>query len=230
MRALKLSLPLILMGLALLLSGANVARAQTPTSLPSTRNSQNQEAEYQQSQIQKAPTPRLVFSFTATPSEPTPTPQCCQAAQCCRAATNPQGWNYWLWQNLAALLLVIAAIWAGVIAVRTLNRIADQARTGEIAAKAAKQSADTAESTLRETEKANAIAQRAYLYLSGVRLKRYPENTIVITYPIYNAGQTPATWIREFRRANVYPVRVFPDPFKRGEVAIIKRSVTIAPH
>jgi hypothetical protein len=73
------------------------------------------------------------------------------------------------------------------------------------------------------------IAQRAYLYLSGVRLKRYPENTIVITYPIYNAGQTPATWIGEFCRANVYPLRVYPDPFKRGEVAIIKRSVTIAP-
>src|SRR5690242_1530637 len=57
------------------------------------------------------------------------------------------------------------------------------------------------------------IANRAYLYLSGVHISLYepqievagdePVYNYVITYPIYNGGQTPALYIGAFARAIV---------------------------
>ena len=97
------------------------------------------------------------------------------------------------------------------------------------AADAATASADVAKDALKETRTANAVAQRAYVYVSGVRLRRYPANKIEITYPICNAGQTPGRFTGEFSRANVYVVGVFPDPFKRGEIALTEKSVVVPP-
>jgi hypothetical protein len=47
--------------------------------------------------------------------------------------------------------------------------------------------------TLTETQKINRIAQRGYLYVANVTVKRPTEGQIEIKYPIYNAGVTPAT-------------------------------------
>ena len=131
----------ILIASALLLSAAKNGNAQNPAALPTARNSQNQEP------VKVAATPHAVPSATASPSEPAQNPQCCQAV------ANSQGWGDWFWQNLATLLLVVVAVWAGRIAIRTLDRIADQARNGEIAANAAKTSADTAEKSLYDLER-----------------------------------------------------------------------------
>jgi hypothetical protein len=99
----------------------------------------------------------------------------------------------------------------------------------EKAAEAARKGADAAEKAVRQAEIANAVSQRAYLYLSGVRLRRYPANKIEITYPICNAGQTPGRFTGEFSRANVYSVGVLPEPFKRGEIALTEKSVVVPP-
>ena len=55
----------------------------------------------------------------------------------------------------------------------------------------AKQSAEIATCTLEETQKVNRIAQRGYLYVANVVIKRPREDYIEIAYPIYNAGTTP---------------------------------------
>ncbi|MBV8356432.1 MAG: hypothetical protein JO189_00640 [Deltaproteobacteria bacterium] len=50
------------------------------------------------------------------------------------------------------------------------------------------------------------IANRAYLYLSGVRLTFLPpspESNIEITYPVFNGGQTPALFTGDFSRVIV---------------------------
>ena len=47
------------------------------------------------------------------------------------------------------------------------------------------------------------IANRAYLYLSGVRLTFLPpspESNVEITYPVFNGGQTPALFTGDFSR------------------------------
>ena len=50
------------------------------------------------------------------------------------------------------------------------------------------------------------IANRAYLYLAGVRLPFLPpspESNIEITYPVFNGGQTPALFTGDFSRVIV---------------------------
>ncbi len=179
---------LVLFMSVLLLS---TAHAQSPTHSPTARNSQNQEPEYQQHQTQIAPTVRAVLlAPTATPSKPVPTPQCCQGA------ANSQSWNDWLWQNLATLLLVIVAIWAARIAWRTLNRIADQARTGEMAANAAKQSAETATQAWDSAKRID----RAWVMVDRLDIPVFvplpeagtPPPPVLAVHSYTNYGKTPA--------------------------------------
>jgi hypothetical protein len=86
----------------------------------------------------------------------------------------------------------------------------------------AKQAARTAEQTM-------VVGQRAYLYLSGIRLMVLESNTVEITYPIFNGGQIPGRFTGEFTRANVYPIRQYPEPINRGTVAVVKKGVVVPP-
>jgi hypothetical protein len=92
----------------------------------------------------------------------------------------PPLWSTFLppfWSNWA--LVIVAGI-AACFALRTLKAIQRQA--------------DIAEREL-------VIANRAYLYLSGVRVTFLPstaESNVEITYPVYNGGQTPPIHWRFF--------------------------------
>lgn len=191
---------------------------------PSTRNSQNQKAEDQRSQTEKPPVPTGVsVSIAATPAEVTSSPKGDQPTN------NAQGWNDWFWQNLTGFLLVLVGIWAARIALSTLDQIAEQTKAGTIAANAAKTAAEAAEKNTTVSERTMIIDQRAYLYLSGIRLMLLDDSNIELTYPILNAGKTPAKYTGEFTRANIYPYQHYPDPINRGSVVTIKKGVVVAP-
>jgi hypothetical protein len=137
--------------------------------------------------------------MTATLSQPIPTPKSDQPAG------NSQSWNDWFWRNLTGILLVLLGVWTARIAIRTLDRIAEQTKAGTVAAKAAMKSADVSGQDLE-------IANRAYLYLSEVRIGFQEAKNVFdeittyeydIVYPIYNGGQTPALYIGSFARAIV---------------------------
>ena len=113
---------------------------------------------------------------------------------------------------LVGALQFIALIVQAFVFYRTLKENQRLNSSTAVAADAAKKSADVAQQTLREAEKATAVAQRAYLYVSGVRLMRLEQNNIEITYPIYNAGQTPGRFTGELSRANVLQHQPGPRP------------------
>jgi hypothetical protein len=113
---------LILIASALLLSAANVARAAKNPKSPAAQNSQEASAQQQESQAKETPAPTAESSISAPPAQPSPT------VQSSDTSTNPQSWNDWFWQNFAALLLAVLAIWAGLIGLRTLDAIREQAQ------------------------------------------------------------------------------------------------------
>jgi hypothetical protein len=178
--------------------GAVSAIAQSGS--PSARNSQSQEAADQQSQTQKPPPPTGISeSIATTPTEVPPPPKGGQPTD------NSQSWNDWFWQNLTGILLVLVGVWAAWIALGTLDQIAVQTNAGTIAANAAMKSADVSSQDLE-------IANRAYLYLSAVRIGFREAETVdddvtiyryEIFYPIYNGGQTPALYKGAFARGEV---------------------------
>jgi hypothetical protein len=109
-------------------------------------------------------------------------------------------------QNVATLLLVVVAIWAGFVAVGTLDQISSQTIAATTAANAVRKSADTTAQEL-------IVANRAYLYLSGMQIVfaepksepgADPTYPYTITYPIYNGGQTPALYISAYARADTF--------------------------
>ena len=122
--------------------------------------------------------------------------------------------NWWTTRlTLAAVgigfLQLIAFVVQAVVLAKTVAVMRSANVATEKAVEAARKGADAAEGAVRQAEIANAVSQRAYLHFSGVRLWRYPENKIEITYPICNAGQTPGRFTGEFTRAGVYRVGVF---------------------
>jgi hypothetical protein len=131
-------------------------------------------------------------------------------------------------EALEQRLVILTAILA-LIEVITLFIFVGTMIANIRAANAAKTAAQATEASTKIAGQTMAIGQRGYLYLSGIRFDRIEPSTVWITYPIYNAGQTPATFTGEFVRANVYPVGIYPDPIKRGEVATTKKSVVVPP-
>jgi hypothetical protein len=74
------------------------------------------------------------------------------------------------------------------------------------------------------------IANRAYLYLSGVRLTFLPpspESNLEITYPVFNGGQTPALFTGDFSRVIV--AHRAADIGDIGNPAIRKQTSVIPP-
>ena len=187
-------------------------------------NSQNQEPENQQSQTPKSPTPSGVFaSITSAPAQMIPAPKREQPAD------NSQSWNKWFWQNLTGILLVLVGIWTSYIALGTLAQIAEQTNSGTIAANAAMKSADVSSQDLE-------IANRAYLYLSEVRITfREPQNVYDettrydydIVYPIYNGGQTPALYIGSLARTAL--TEDAPQQTSEAAIALDKPQSAVVP-
>jgi hypothetical protein len=108
-----------------------------------------------------------------------------------------------IWSNWA---LVIAAAYAARVALKTLGAIHRQA--------------DVAAHEL-------VTANRAYLYLSGVRIKRLEssvESNLEITYLVYNGGQTPAMLSGDFSKVTLYR-RAYEIPRVGNEVTQRKASV-----
>jgi hypothetical protein len=212
----------ILLVVALFLTAAN-ARAQNAS--PSLGNSQNQEAKDQQSQTQKPPTPIGVpESITATSAQMSPPPEGDQSTH------DSQSWNDWFWQNLTGILLVLVGVWAACIALSTLDRIAVQTSAGTIAANAAMKSADVSGQDLE-------IANRAYLYLSEVRIGFHEAETVdddetiyryEIYYPIYNGGQTPALYKGAFARAEV--LAIAPKDINQNALTFDKPQDAVVPN
>jgi hypothetical protein len=138
-------------------------------------------------------------------------------------------------ESLEYELVILTAVLAGIEVVTfivfffTMLASIRAANAAKASAEAAKESVDTAGETLKQTKANNAIDQRAYVYLSSVRVKRYPPNKVGITYPIFNAGKTPAVLIGEYSRADVFAVRKYPEPYKRAETVFEKRSVVVPP-
>ncbi|MGD0671951.1 MAG: hypothetical protein ABSB13_07730 [Candidatus Binatus sp.] len=193
---------------------------------PSVGNSQNQETKDQQSQTQKPPTPAGAFiSISATPANPTPTPNGAKPDD------NSQSVKDWFWQNLTGLLLVLVGIWAACIALGTLDQIATQTSAATTAANAAMKSADVSSQDLE-------IANRAYLYLSEVRIRFSEAETVdddetiyryEIFYPIYNGGPTPALYKGVFARAEVLPTA--PKDINQNALTFDKpQDAVIPPH
>jgi hypothetical protein len=113
---------LILIASALLLSVANGAHAVENQASPTARNSQDGKAQEQESKAQETPSSAAESALSASPTQPTPT------LKSRDTGPNPQSWNDWFWQNFTALLLTVLAIWAGFVALRTLDAIREQAR------------------------------------------------------------------------------------------------------
>lgn len=93
---------------------------------------------------------------------------------------------------------------------------------------AAIRAAKAAEGVLRESQKANAISLRAYLYISAVRLRR-SGSQIKIAYPVWNAGKTPALYIGERVRFEVIDSIESVVPLKPHEEGIVKIPLVIPP-
>jgi hypothetical protein len=142
----KRSCILSLFALAVFLICASRVSAQTPASLPTARNSQNENTPNEQSEAHEV-TPHAILSAGASTPQPSPPPNCSPPAG------NAQSWNDWLWQNLSSLLLVLVAVGTGYIAVNTLRQISCQTVAATTAASAAKKSADTAEKSLTHLER-----------------------------------------------------------------------------
>ncbi|HYB91917.1 MAG TPA: hypothetical protein VEC38_12830 [Candidatus Binataceae bacterium] len=137
-----------------------------------------------------------------------------------RGTSHSAGWQAWFWPpNWSNWALVVVAIIAACIAVRTLKEIARQSRTATIntriaarAANAAKLSADAAKQSADTSSRELVIANRAYLYLSEVTIRFYEAENVFeedtrykyeIVYPIFNGGQTPALYLGPFARTIV---------------------------
>jgi len=120
---------------------------------------------------------------------------------------------------LQIALVVVGALYSLVayFQLRAINRQGNIAKSG----------ADAAHATAKTAEQSMLLAQRAYLYVSGIRLKRLDVENIQITYPIYNGGQTPGTLIGRFIRVTL--VDRIPAANPTGSPAPIKEEVVIPP-
>ena len=78
---------------------------------------------------------------------------------------------------------------------------------------------------LAETRKAMIVGQRAYLYVSGIRLKRLDGAKVQVTYPIYNGGQTPGTLTGRFIRVLI--VDRIPDENPAKNHAVSRESAIV---
>jgi len=113
------------------------------------------------------------------------------------------------WDKAAVIadwLLFIVGCCYTYFAWRQWGAIDEQAQTAQKTLDAIKKQAEIADRALL-------VANRAYLYLSGVRISVYgparetagdePVYKYVIVYPIYNGGQTPALYVGAFARTIV---------------------------
>jgi hypothetical protein len=185
----------------------NVARAESNPS--PTGAKQQQQTAYQTPAAQPSPavSKNPFISQTTTADQKTTQPP--EQSTC--------GWFWGLlwkfdWSNWA---IVAVAIWAAYTAVDTLVAIRTQG--------------DTAAQDL-------VITNRAYLYLSEVRITFYePQNVydetttyrFEIVYPIYNGGQTPAIYIGSFARTIV--AEVAPQQTSEAAAALDKPQGAVVP-
>ena len=242
---------LILMASALLLSLGRNASAASPNPTPSPLKTGEKEQQQRESVTADTGAPNKIPASAATTINQIPTP----------FATPPSngdadqdgkkpGSNRWLVIFTGVLAIV------GIAQFCAMSRQASYMRNSNVLtratlravqrqAKAAEHQVANLEKTLAATEKAAdaanqglEIGNRAYLYLSEVRItfreaqNVYDETTTYpyeIIYPIHNGGQTPALYKGAFARAQVLDVA--PKDISENAIALDKpQDAVIPPH
>jgi len=127
------------------------------------------------------------------------------------------------WSSPGVLLQIALVVVGALYSLVAYFQLSAINRQGNIT----KTAADAAIATARTAEQSMIVAQRAYLYLSGVHLKRLDLQNVQITYPIYNGGQTPGVLIGRFIRVTL--VDRIPAENPTGSPATIKEGVVIPP-
>jgi hypothetical protein len=196
MRALKLSLPLILIVSALLLSAAS----PNPTPQSSRVGARKQTEQAEKYQGRAAKKTAIAPTLAPSPTQPAPESRIKFDNPSYEDQWFPPG-TFWppIWSNFR-----LAAVGTGAIiaAVCTLKGIYKQARATVV-------SVQVSRNAVRVANQELVIANRAYLYLSEVIISfsesrtspgEEPRYGYVITYPIYNGGQTPALFIGAYPR------------------------------
>lgn len=210
---LKTWLALALIGLALTFWGA-------PSNAGSNKKHQGQTSENtsRTSHQQQSAAPSRISRIIIKPSGPAQETEHRARAEKTNA---PQEW----WKRPSATdwgILVVTLVYTFV----SIGLLVATKRTADAAVqtlKAVARQADTAERQL-------AIANRAYLYLSGVSIMRLPESpeaNVEITYPIYNGGSTPAIFIGDYSRLTI--ARRVSEIGKVENPAMRKQSVVVPP-
>jgi hypothetical protein len=211
-KRLKPSLALTLIGLALLLSAPSNVGSNKKHQDETGHNSSRTSRQKQSSAPSGMPTIIIEPSGPAQEAEHRATAEKTNAPQKWWQRPSATDWGILVVTfvyTFASIALLVATKRASDAAVETLKVVGRQA--------------DTAERQL-------AIANRAYLYLSGVSLMRIPQSpeaNVEITYPIYNGGPTPAIFIGDYSRLMV--ARRVSEIGKVENAATRKQSVVIPP-
>jgi hypothetical protein len=204
----RFSIILPILVAAVLLARAAIRAESKPSPLPSRAEQQKQTAQQ---------TPSVQGSL-ATSESPLASQATTSDDKTAHAPEQPYcRWLFMLlWQfNWSNLAIVGVALWAAFTAKSTLASIQSQA--------------DTAKQDL-------VITDRAYLYLSEVRITfRESQNVFdeittypyEIVYPIYNGGETPALYTGSFARSTV--AEIAPREISEAAAVIDKPQSAVVP-